>query len=691
MDSKKITVGIVGCGLIADTHVEAALAARPDSRIVLVDPMPGKGDLLSAKYGLGPSYASISEMLDKEKPVAVHVLSPAHLHYEHTMELLEGGCHVLVEKPLTFKIEEAWTLFTTAQKVGRHLCVNHTLLCQPSVQQMMRSLDIDGGERVLHANLFYGMFRESLGQKSMPLGHWKRGIPGGPMVDTLIHPITLAVELTGQPEKPVLQVTNENGEISELHLSWAGKTGLNAITISLNAEPFRRFTEIITNRQTFTIDNTTETLVRLGPGVGPGGAKKLFRNIDQSVQLSWGTLRSAFRVATGQLKENPGTREIVKSFYKTIEEEKTFPVSMDNVLWSTQVLEQATGLMDEVRDISPPSQTEGKEIVQPLPGKLTGKVLVTGASGFLGTEICKYLVSQKVKVVAQVRRGQNADKLPAGVEIVYFDFANGLGYREGLLKGVKHVIHCAHAAGARTWEQYKKVNADASLEFYEEAAEKGVENFVYISSVAVYGVHQKGKRVMTEESPMTNGGTRWDFYIRSKKLGEELLTERAATGGPKLAIVRPGVLYSVDGMRLMKKAIPVHEKKYLIAFGSGKNQMPFTRVDHVALTVAGMLAMTPFPEEIFNLVGHPGMPSREFTRDRLEKLGHRISYITVPVLPLRMVAIVLETLHTLTFRKVPPKISRYNLDSATRNIEYDCTRAEKELGWDPVAAVSELP
>jgi hypothetical protein len=52
-----------------------------------------------------------------------------------------------------------------------------------------------------------------------------------------------------------------------------------------------------------------------------------------------------------------------------------------------------------------------------------------------------------------------------------------------------------------------------------------------------------------------------------------------------------------------------------------------------------------------------------------------------------LIASSLELLHIVLFRKKPPKISRYILDSATRNYRYDCSKAARDLGWDAEKAI----
>jgi hypothetical protein len=87
------------------------------------------------------------------------------------------------------------------------------------------------------------------------------------------------------------------------------------------------------------------------------------------------------------------------------------------------------------------------------------------------------------------------------------------------------------------------------------------------------------------------------------------------------------------------------------------------------------------------MAGNPEENSRDFIYNRMKKLGVTCRFMTLPALPFRLVASALEFIHTVTLRKSPPKIIRYIIDSSTRDMYYNCSKAEKELGWDSQKAI----
>lgn len=684
--SEKI-VGVVGCGLIADTHVEAILAACPNTAISVCDPLAGKAELLRRKYKLKSAYLSIDELLEREKPFSMHILSPPRLHVEHAIKSMDSGAHVLVEKPVALTTEEVDELYRFAREHAKILCADHSLLRQPSIVKMMEIMKEEPANKVLHVNCFYGMDLDSMTYAAIHQKHWKRSLPGGPLIDTAIHPISLAVELTGQPSEIRTRYFGFRGSAEELHFCWAGDKGIASVTVSMNAQPFRRVSEVVTNRYTFTIDHSTETLVVLDSGMGPKALRKVMRNMTYGYQLTASTIKTVAGVVRGILKENPGTRSVVEQYYRHIDGEGELPVSEENVRNSIKVLESvAEALRPTSLNLPPVSvRIEGENFAS---NHDKPPILVTGASGFLGREICNNLAEKGYRVRAQVRRGANADKIVSDrIEKVYEDFNYENVDYDNLVAGADIVVHSAHAAGAKTWEGFRKVNVDATLRLFEAAERARCSQFIFLSSVAVYGMRSRLKRKVDENTPITEGNSRWDFYIRSKTIAEKLLLERSKKGGPKVLIIRPGVLYGANGMRLTRRSIPLRSGLLMMTFGKAKNVIPYTRVDVLAESISNIIHHDLFKEGIYNFTGNSGLGGREFTCSRMKKLGVECRIISIPAFPFRVLATCMEYFYTVTMRSKPPFLTRYLIDSSTRNIEYDNSKAQKDFGWDPEKAV----
>ncbi len=170
------------------------------------------------------------------------------------------------------------------------------------------------------------------------------------------------------------------------------------------------------------------------------------------------------------------------------------------------------------------------------------RVLVTGATGFLGRNLCPYLVEQGHRVRALVRPSSDWGFLvERGVEIAFGDVQDLISVQAALV-GCDAVIH---AAGYfRFWgpqDRYWGVNVVGTRNVVQAAERMGVQRFIHISTVAVIGRPRPGT-VIDETYPCQPV----DEYQRTKLEGERIVQEAACRGLPAL-ILRPGAFYGPWG------------------------------------------------------------------------------------------------------------------------------------------------
>ena len=126
--SRKLRVGIIGCGWIADSHIKAYLK-QPDVEIVAgADIIPGKAAAFFAKHGIEgvkTDYASHKEMID-DKDLNLDVVSICtynRQHAEPAIYALDHGINVLLEKPFTVTLDEAVEVMKAEKRSGKVLSI----------------------------------------------------------------------------------------------------------------------------------------------------------------------------------------------------------------------------------------------------------------------------------------------------------------------------------------------------------------------------------------------------------------------------------------------------------------------------------------------------------------------------------------------------------------------------------------
>jgi predicted dehydrogenase len=201
---KKFRIAIVGCGGIAQVHAEA-MRTMPDVEIVAgVDVEQFRLDHFKDKWGVTALFKDWKAMLKEVKPDGVSVCTPNGVHMAPTIDALNAGAHVIVEKPMAMTPAECGKMIETAKKNKKKLCIGFQYRYHPSTQFLKRAAD-------------EGQFGDIMFVRVQALR--RRGIPnwgvfgqkelqgGGPMIDIGVHGIEMAHYVIGSP-KPVAAVGN---------------------------------------------------------------------------------------------------------------------------------------------------------------------------------------------------------------------------------------------------------------------------------------------------------------------------------------------------------------------------------------------------------------------------------------------------------------------------------------------------
>jgi predicted dehydrogenase len=132
---------VVGLGYWGP-NLSRNLSASPSFELVgLVDTDPKRLAKQAALYPAAKPYTDLAEMMRVEKPELVAIATPVGSHAALARIALDGGAHVLVEKPLALSGAECRTLLAHAASVGRHVFVDHTFLFTGAVQELKRQVD----------------------------------------------------------------------------------------------------------------------------------------------------------------------------------------------------------------------------------------------------------------------------------------------------------------------------------------------------------------------------------------------------------------------------------------------------------------------------------------------------------------------------------------------------------------------
>ncbi len=203
MNRKPLRVAIAGCGSIATTkHLPFWRELAMEDRVTIAavcDLDRDRAQACKDAFGAEAAYTDYDTMLEDAKLDIVDVCTHNRLHSPFSIAALNGGCHVLVEKPMAMTAKEAADMVDTVHATGRKLMVAQHMRFEAHAEKLKAV--IDTGE---------------LGNIYTARAYWlrRRGIPGwgkfhiadeslgGPLIDIGVHLMDLCLWLMGSP-KPV--------------------------------------------------------------------------------------------------------------------------------------------------------------------------------------------------------------------------------------------------------------------------------------------------------------------------------------------------------------------------------------------------------------------------------------------------------------------------------------------------------
>lgn len=185
----------------------------------------------------------------------------------------------------------------------------------------------------------------------------------------------------------------------------------------------------------------------------------------------------------------------------------------------------------------------------------TSGVLITGATGFLGSSLLDSLQNTTMSVKGSVRQ-QSSDKSLINVG----ELSDKTDWSSAL-KGVDVVIHCAGMAHSniRDYEAFYQVNVLATQKLLEQCVSNGVKQFIFISSIGVNGNITTDKHFSFNDKPNP-----LNAYAKSKAMAEKQIIDYLADKDMCYTIIRPPLIYGKNApgnfgtlMKIVDKNIPL--------------------------------------------------------------------------------------------------------------------------------------
>ncbi|MBQ9167956.1 MAG: Gfo/Idh/MocA family oxidoreductase [Oscillospiraceae bacterium] len=140
--SKKVKIGIIGCGWIAEAHVDSYKKMADVEIVACADLIPGKAEAFCKTYGItARCYESGHAMLEAEELDGVSVCTYNCQHAPCAIDALEHGVNVMLEKPFTVTLDEAIQVMKAEKKSGKILTIGYQPRMSENIQMIKKIID----------------------------------------------------------------------------------------------------------------------------------------------------------------------------------------------------------------------------------------------------------------------------------------------------------------------------------------------------------------------------------------------------------------------------------------------------------------------------------------------------------------------------------------------------------------------
>jgi predicted dehydrogenase len=215
-----LRVAIVGCGKVADQHVQA-IHRIPDCRIVAVcDRESLMAKQLGERLRISDCFSDMREMLRATTPNVVHITTPPQSHFSLARQCLQSGNHVYLEKPFTVTAEEAESLIELAESRGLKITVGHNYLFTLEMLEMRRLVQ-EGflGGTPVHLESYWSYDLGDTNYVGPVLGnrtHWVRQLPGQLFHNIISHGVAKLAEFLNDELAQIVAIAGQSPRLRSL-------------------------------------------------------------------------------------------------------------------------------------------------------------------------------------------------------------------------------------------------------------------------------------------------------------------------------------------------------------------------------------------------------------------------------------------------------------------------------------------
>lgn len=258
------------------------------------------------------------------------------------------------------------------------------------------------------------------------------------------------------------------------------------------------------------------------------------------------------------------------------------------------------------------------------------RILVTGATGFVGKAVGAHLQNHGVVVRAALRKKSSTNDGPWDEQAVIGDIGGATEWRQAL-KGIDGVVHLAAKVHVMTptkesLNEFREVNAEGTRRLAEEAAAAGVKRLVFLSSIKVNGEATLPGQPFTPLSiphPLNP-------YAQSKAAAEEAINKVGMLTGMEIVILRTPLIYGVGAKGNLATLARLANSPYFLPLGGITNQRSLIGLDSLTRAIEIALFHGSAAGRIFLAAETPAVSTSQLITALRQGFGRAVRLINMP-------------------------------------------------------------
>jgi predicted dehydrogenase len=334
----RIKAAIVGAGLIAGKkHIPAFIKHKNKVDLVaLCDLNEAGARKLATEFGIPRTYTDLHEMIEKESPQLIDICTPPQTHVKLSVDAMQHGCNVLIEKPMALSVAECDAIVEASKQHNVKVCVGHSdLFYYPFMEA-----------RELVASGAIGDFRGMRIFLSTPTNymtsqkdHWAHKLPGGVIGETGPHVVYMTLAFIN----PIQRVSVDALKILDLpwskyddyRINLIGEKAVSSVTLSYTTDQWAARVDLLGSTGILTLDLEAMYVVNSRrPTLKP--MPVALSILSESGQIVQNLVSKGLRVATGKYDN---THDIIVSrFVDAISNGTESPVTAEEGREAVKVL-----------------------------------------------------------------------------------------------------------------------------------------------------------------------------------------------------------------------------------------------------------------------------------------------------------------------------------------------------------------